>query len=219
MQQRHADRRRLEAFEMWIWRRMEKISWLDNVTNEEVLRRVNEDRQILNIDGLAMFWHTMDFCMKLLNAEWKVNQQKVEEEFKCYTIWQMVALLHWNGQLRTETQRERMSKTCCTAEDYWGWGSVIVMTICIWVPLFWDMGVKFVIIYYPLMWSCLSLCNIHCLRETENSFAYNIPASSCDYHLHSFLVRGNASVAEWLQYLLGPWKDRGWNPGWAIYLQ
>ena len=26
---------------------MEKISWLDKVTNREVLRRVNEDRQIL----------------------------------------------------------------------------------------------------------------------------------------------------------------------------
>ena len=38
------DRRRLEAFEMWIWRRMEKISWLDKVTNEEVLRRVKENR-------------------------------------------------------------------------------------------------------------------------------------------------------------------------------
>jgi len=27
---------------------MERISWLDKVTNEEVLRRVNEDRKILN---------------------------------------------------------------------------------------------------------------------------------------------------------------------------
>jgi len=27
---------------------MEKISWLDTVTNEEALRRLNEDRQILN---------------------------------------------------------------------------------------------------------------------------------------------------------------------------
>jgi len=40
---------------------MEKISWFDKDTNEEVLRRVNEDRQILNsfgkgnIDGLAMY--------------------------------------------------------------------------------------------------------------------------------------------------------------------
>jgi len=33
---------------MWIWRRMEKISWLDKVTNEEVLRIVNKDSQILN---------------------------------------------------------------------------------------------------------------------------------------------------------------------------
>ena len=42
------DRRRLEAFEMWIWRRMEKISWLDKVTNGEVLRTVKEDGKILN---------------------------------------------------------------------------------------------------------------------------------------------------------------------------
>ena len=33
---------------MWIWRRIEKISWRDKGTNEEVLRRVNEDRQKLN---------------------------------------------------------------------------------------------------------------------------------------------------------------------------
>jgi len=45
------DRRRLEAFEMCIWRRVEKISWcwLDKVANEEVLRRVSEDRQILQL--------------------------------------------------------------------------------------------------------------------------------------------------------------------------
>jgi len=40
--------RRLEAFEIWIWRRMENISQLDKVTNEKVPRRVNQDRQILN---------------------------------------------------------------------------------------------------------------------------------------------------------------------------
>jgi len=44
-----ADRRRkLEAFDMWIWKRMEKIGWLDKITYEEVLRRVNEDMHILN---------------------------------------------------------------------------------------------------------------------------------------------------------------------------
>jgi len=43
-----SDRRGLEAFEMWTWRKKEKISWLDKVINKEVLRRVHEHRQILN---------------------------------------------------------------------------------------------------------------------------------------------------------------------------
>jgi len=45
---------------MWIWQKNGINSWLDNVTDEEVLRRVNEDRHILHsiwqrkLDGLAM---------------------------------------------------------------------------------------------------------------------------------------------------------------------
>ena len=34
---RVADQKYLESFEMWCWRRMEKISWTDHVRNEEVL--------------------------------------------------------------------------------------------------------------------------------------------------------------------------------------
>jgi hypothetical protein len=34
-------------FEMWCWRRMEKISWTDRVRNEEVLHRVKEERNVL----------------------------------------------------------------------------------------------------------------------------------------------------------------------------
>jgi hypothetical protein len=42
------DQNYLESFEMWCWRRMEKISWTDRVRNEEVLHRVKEDRDILH---------------------------------------------------------------------------------------------------------------------------------------------------------------------------
>ena len=42
-----ADQKYLENFEMWWWRRMEKISWTDHVRNEEVLLTVNEQRNIL----------------------------------------------------------------------------------------------------------------------------------------------------------------------------
>jgi len=34
---RAVDQKHLESFEMWCWRRMEKISWTDHVKNEEVL--------------------------------------------------------------------------------------------------------------------------------------------------------------------------------------
>lgn len=34
------DIQKLEAFEMCVWRRMKRISWIEKVRNEEVLRRV-----------------------------------------------------------------------------------------------------------------------------------------------------------------------------------
>jgi hypothetical protein len=45
---RKVDQKYLESFEMWCWRRMEKISWTDRVRNEEVLHRANEERNVLN---------------------------------------------------------------------------------------------------------------------------------------------------------------------------
>ena len=45
---RATDQKRLENFEMWCWRRMEKVSSTDHVRNEEVLLTVNEQRNILH---------------------------------------------------------------------------------------------------------------------------------------------------------------------------
>jgi hypothetical protein len=45
---RKIHQRHLESFEMWCWRRMEKISWTDRVRNEDVLHRVKEERNILH---------------------------------------------------------------------------------------------------------------------------------------------------------------------------
>jgi hypothetical protein len=42
------DQKYLESFEMWCWRRVEKISWTDRVRNEEVLHRVKEQRNIVH---------------------------------------------------------------------------------------------------------------------------------------------------------------------------
>jgi hypothetical protein len=42
------DQKYLESFEMWCWRRMEKISLTDRVRNDEVLHRVKEERNIVH---------------------------------------------------------------------------------------------------------------------------------------------------------------------------
>jgi hypothetical protein len=44
---RKVDQKHLESFEMWRWRRMEKISWTDRVRNEGVLHGVKEERKII----------------------------------------------------------------------------------------------------------------------------------------------------------------------------
>jgi hypothetical protein len=45
---RKVDETYTDSFEMWCWRRFEKISWTDRVRNEELLRRVKDDGNILN---------------------------------------------------------------------------------------------------------------------------------------------------------------------------
>jgi len=45
---RAVDQKHMESFEIWCWRRMEKISWTDQVRNEEVFLRVKEQRNILH---------------------------------------------------------------------------------------------------------------------------------------------------------------------------
>jgi hypothetical protein len=46
---RKEDIRRLEAVEMWMWRRMERVSWMDKITNEEILNKVGEKRQLISV--------------------------------------------------------------------------------------------------------------------------------------------------------------------------
>ena len=45
---RVADQKYLESFDIWCWRRTEKISWTDHVRNEEVLLRVEEESNIMH---------------------------------------------------------------------------------------------------------------------------------------------------------------------------
>jgi hypothetical protein len=43
-----ADIKRLEACEMWIWRKIMKISWTEHKTNDDVLKMVQEERTMID---------------------------------------------------------------------------------------------------------------------------------------------------------------------------
>ena len=45
---RGEDVRRLESFEMWIWRKIEKVSWMERKTNDEVLKMAEEKRLLID---------------------------------------------------------------------------------------------------------------------------------------------------------------------------
>ncbi|PNF31814.1 hypothetical protein B7P43_G09328 [Cryptotermes secundus] len=61
---RAVDQKHLESFEMWCWRRMEKISWTDYVRNEEVLIRV-----CMGVE--------LDLGHCVMNVDWGVYENRV----------------------------------------------------------------------------------------------------------------------------------------------
>lgn len=40
---------RIQAFNMWCYRRILNISWMDKIRNEEVLRRMNKSLEVMNV--------------------------------------------------------------------------------------------------------------------------------------------------------------------------
>jgi len=67
------DQKHLGRFEMWCWRRMEKINWTDHVRNEEVLLRVEELRNIIHdISKQKANWIGHILCRNCL-VEWVIE--------------------------------------------------------------------------------------------------------------------------------------------------
>jgi hypothetical protein len=89
---RKEDTRRLEAFEMWLWRRMERISWTEHVSNEEVLQRVDEERAMLD-------------TIKMRQQKWIGHILRGESLLKVII------------EGRTEGKRKRKTKTEATGLD------------------------------------------------------------------------------------------------------
>ena len=77
---------RLNAFEMWVWRRMGKVSWMDKRTNEQVLSSMNEKRSLIKNDmgqKEELIGHVVrgDGLMKLVLGKWKERDQGEGQEW------------------------------------------------------------------------------------------------------------------------------------------
>jgi hypothetical protein len=41
--------KKIEALEMWLYRRMLKVSWIEHVTNAEILRRMLKGKNLISV--------------------------------------------------------------------------------------------------------------------------------------------------------------------------
>ncbi|KAJ4429706.1 hypothetical protein ANN_21909 [Periplaneta americana] len=58
---RRSEEKQLDAFEMWLWRRMDRVKWKDKIRNEAVLESVNEEIITLKQNSyLAFEWDEGD---------------------------------------------------------------------------------------------------------------------------------------------------------------
>ena len=75
------DIKQLEAFEMWLWRRIMKVKWTEHKTNEEVLEMVKDKRMsIKSITERQMNWvrHILR-SDSLLRTVWEGRMEEKKE--------------------------------------------------------------------------------------------------------------------------------------------
>ena len=115
---------RLEAFEMWIWRRMEKISWKDLKTNDEVLLLVGEERNLVKtIEKRKKNWigHIVrgNGLLKLV-LEGRMEGKRPRGRPRIGMIDELKEGSYVNMKRRAEDRekwRVWMPRTCCKAEN------------------------------------------------------------------------------------------------------
>ena len=81
---RQNEQKLLEAFEMWIWRRIERVKWTDKIKNAVVLERVVEGRIMLELlkkmkRNWLSHWLRRN-CLLKCALEGMVNGKKFEAE-------------------------------------------------------------------------------------------------------------------------------------------
>ena len=83
---------------MWLSRKILNVSWSNKVTNDEVLRRVDEEKSIISIikkGQRAWLGHTLrngDLLHLAIKEEWKEGGLHRDPEWEYWTESRMAAL-------------------------------------------------------------------------------------------------------------------------------
>lgn len=115
---------RIEAFEMWCYRKMLKIEWSTHTSNEEVLRLMGRDRNLLNIvkqRKLEYFGHIIRGPK--YHLLWLIIYSKIEGR-----RWIGRKKLSWLRNIRNWTNLS-VEEIFRTAADRAAYGQIVNMVI------------------------------------------------------------------------------------------
>ena len=99
------EQKQLEAVEIWVWRKMERVKWTDKINNAVVLERVGEGRIMLELirkrkRNWLGHWLRRN-CLLKDALEGMLNGKKVRGRRRC----QMIENIMING-LYEDTKKE-----------------------------------------------------------------------------------------------------------------
>ena len=106
---------KLQAFEMWVYRKMKRISWMDKITNDEVLRRVGAKRYVISAiksRKIAYFGH----LVRRDNIQRVLLEGKIEG-----TRHRGRPRIEWTDNIRQWTKINQYNELIVTAQNRKKW--------------------------------------------------------------------------------------------------
>ena len=101
------DKKKIEAMEMWTWRRLLRINWTERKSNEEILRIVEEKRVLLSIirsRSGKLIGHIMrhnPFINNIMKG--RINGRKGRGRPRKTFVGEMIGMAGCNGYLHMKT--------------------------------------------------------------------------------------------------------------------
>ncbi|KAJ4433769.1 hypothetical protein ANN_16081 [Periplaneta americana] len=117
---RRREEKRLEAFEMWLRRRIESLKWTDRIRNEAVLERAGEERMMLKLIRKSKrnwlgHWLRRNYLLKYALEE-VVNRRRVRDR-RIYQIINDIKIYGSYAEKKRKVERSEKKKRGLEGRD------------------------------------------------------------------------------------------------------